>query len=89
MGDSGDQIKKEEKETEGRVRDEGRRKEVQRPWGRQKEGVGKEMGDCGPSPTLTWCCRQFPMAAAGLRAGREKGWERPVGGCGSKISARG
>lgn len=89
MRDPGAQSKKEEKETEGRVRGEGRRKEVQRPWGRQKEVVGERDGGLWAQPHTHLVLQTVPHGAAGLRAGREKGWERPVGGCGSKISARG
>lgn len=89
MGDPGDQSKKEKKETEGRVREERRREEVQRPPGRPKEVVRQRHGGLWAWPHTHLVLQTVPHGAAGLGAGREKGWERPMGSCGSKISARG
>ena len=55
--------------------------------GRQKEWWGAEREGLWAQPH-THRVQTVPHDTAGLRAGREMGWDNSVSGCGSQISAR-
>lgn len=62
-----------------------KRKRYKDKRGRQR-GEGAEVGAVGSLHTHP--VQTVPHNTARLRAGREKGWDGSVTGCGSKISVR-